>query len=287
MSIPYNEKNIFNINRSPIFVNFLLVFENMSEIKTISIDTIIMNPFQPRKVFMPEELEELKESILMVGLIHPPTVRPIEEGQYELLSGERRLRASQLAGLTQIPVYVKHCSLKDSAHAALIENIQRVDLNPLEIASALKRLIEEFNYSQEELSRKVGKKRSTVANYLRLLALPPAIQCSLRDDRISMGHAKAILSLEEIDKQMILHDWILRHSFSVREAEDAAKNLTMKEKIENEAKPENIFILSLERRLEERLGTKVNISSQGEKGVVQINYYNLDDLDRLLEVIGA
>ena len=200
----------------------------MDELKFVDLEKITLNPFQPRKNFQSEELDELSQSIKTVGLIHPPTVRRIGEDAYELVSGERRLRASRLAGLFQIPVFVKGAGPKESAHAALIENIQRVDLNPLEIAAALKLLLEEYKYSQEDLSQKVGKKRSTVANYLRLLSLPAVIQDSLKDETITMGHAKAILSLAAIDQQLALHSWILRQSLSVRDAEEAARTLSEK-----------------------------------------------------------
>lgn len=258
----------------------------MEELKVIPIDTISINPFQPRRAFESMELEELSLSIKAVGLIHPPTVRETEGGHYELVSGERRLRASALAGLTQIPVIVKAASVKDSAHAALIENIQRVDLNPMEVAAALKRLMEEFHYTQEELSFKIGKKRSTVANYLRLLTLPRAIQASLREDRMTMGHAKAILSLPNLDQQMILHDWVLRQALSVRAAEEAARVLGER-KVRAKPEPqEDLFVKDLEKQLSEKMGTRVTIKESGGKGLLSLHFYSFDDLDRLLERLG-
>jgi len=167
----------------------------------------------------------------------------------------------------------------------LIENIQRVDLNPLEIAYALKRLIEEYKLSQEDLANEIGKKRSTVANYLRLLTLPPAIQTSLKNDLITMGHAKAILSLSKVDQQMILHDWILRNNLSVRETEEAAK------KIENpnpiKAKEISPFIEHLTKKVEERFGVKAVIRENKGEGSVTLDFYSLDDLDRLLNLMGV
>lgn len=249
----------------------------------VNIDQITINPFQPRKQFESSELNELSQSIKSVGLIHPPTVRRLEDDTFELVSGERRLRACKLAGLYQIPVVIKESSRDDSAHAALIENIQRVDLNPLEIAAALKRLLDQFQYSQEELSLKVGKKRSTVANYLRLLSLPQAIQNSLKEERISMGHAKAILSLGAIDQQMALHDWILRQSLSVRASEDAARTLSERKVRGKPAPQEDIFIKEIERRLSEKLSTRVSIQETGGKGSLSLQFYSFDDLDRLIE----
>lgn len=255
----------------------------METLKVVDIERISINPYQPRAEFQPEELQELSNSIRAVGIIHPPTVREVEGGYYELVSGERRLRASSLAGLTQIPVVIRNSDNKESAHAALIENIQRVDLNPLEIAKGFQRLIDEYRYSQEELAYKMGKKRSTVANYLRLLTLPRAIQASLREERITMGHAKAILSLPNLDQQMILHDWILRQSLSVRAAEESARVLSER-KIKPKPEPqEDLFVRDIERRLSTAMGTRVSIKEQGGKGTLALHFYSFDDLDRLLE----
>lgn len=255
----------------------------MYEIKIVGIEEIRLNPFQPRQNFDEEELQALAQSIQSVGLIHPPTVRQVDDDLYELISGERRLRASKLAGLSQIPVCIKRATSKESAHAALIENIQRIDLNPLEIALALKNLMEEFGYSQETLAQKVGKKRSTVANYLRLLTMPVAIQASLRDEKITMGHAKAILSLEHVDQQLALHDWILRSELSVRSAEAAAKTLSDKKSRPRLEQQEDIFLKDIESQLALKLQTRVSIQENGGKGTLNLHFYSLDDLDRLLE----
>lgn len=257
----------------------------MDEMLLVDPADIEVNPFQPRKLFSNEELEDLAKSIKTVGIIHPPTVRELGGGRYELVSGERRLRASRLAGLTSIPVVVKKASVRASAEAALIENIQRVDLNPLEIAYALKRLIEEYKLSQEDLANEIGKKRSTVANYLRLLTLPPAIQTSLKNDLITMGHAKAILSLAKVDQQMILHDWILRNNLSVRETEEAAKKIENPHPIKSrEISP---FIESLTKKVEERFGVRTTIKENKGEGSLTLDFYNLDDLDRLLNLMGV
>lgn len=195
----------------------------------VPIDKICLNPNQPRKVFSDIELQELAQSILSVGIIHPPLVRPsTNEGFYELVSGERRFQASKIAGLQYLPVHIKKSSVQSSAEMALIENIQRVDLNPIEIAKALKQLIDTYFFNQETLALRIGKKRSTVANYLRLLTLPKNIQDAVLQNIITMGHAKAILALDGFDKQQLIFEIILRDELSVREAESTALRLCEK-----------------------------------------------------------
>lgn len=254
-------------------------------LEIVAIEKICLNPNQPRKFFDAHELQDLSQSILSVGLIHPPLVRPIALGYYELISGERRLQASKLAGLKEIPVHIKESSVSCSAEMALIENIQRVDLNPIEISKALEQLIQEFQYSQEELAKRIGKKRSTVANYLRLLTLPKNIQKSVLNTHISMGHAKAILALEGDEKQNLLHELILRDSLSVRETEEAALRISQKAKRQSLTYTErNFFLEELAEKIQCKLGTKVHIQGKGKRGRISIDYYNLDDLDRLLAI---
>jgi ParB family chromosome partitioning protein len=261
------------------------IADNLKEIEIVKIR---VNPFQPRKCFSGVELEELAESIKAVGIIHPPVVRPLDDDLYELVSGERRFRASELAGLTKIPVVVRSSSNALSAEAALIENIQRVDLNPIEISKALKFLSFEFGLNQDDLAKRVGKKRSTIANYLRLLSLPKGIQESLSQDLISMGHAKAILSLENFEKQNLLHELILRDELSVREAEAAAIRISEKAKKQKLVYVTRDFYLEqLAERIQKKFGTKVFIQGKGKKGRISIDYYNLDDLDRLLQLFGV
>lgn len=259
------------------------------EIKIVPISKILINPYQPRREFKREDLEELAESIVSVGIIHPPLVRYISElDVYELISGERRFRASQMAHLTQIPVHVRRANASMSAQAALIENIQRVDLNPLEIAKALKALMVEFSFNQDELASKIGKKRSTLANYLRLLTLPQNLQDSISKNFITMGHAKAILALENEEKQMLLHELILRDELSVREAEKAASRIGEKAKRQQLSYiPRDFYLEQLEKRIQEKLGTRVFIQAKGKKGRLMIDYYNYEDLDRLLVLFGV
>lgn len=253
----------------------------------IDVDSIKANPYQPRTQFSQEELEELAFSIREFGLIHPPVVRLSENGGYELISGERRYQASKLAGLRKIPVLIRSSTHTVSAQLALIENIQRVDLNPLEVAKALKALVEEFGFSQEDLAQRIGKKRSTVANYLRLLALPKGIQDGLAGNMITMGHAKAILSLDTADQQTLLFELILRDSLSVRQAEESAKRLTEKAKKKTLVYANRDFFLEqLSEKIQERLGTKVFIQGKGRRGRIHIDYYSLDDLDRVLAILG-
>lgn len=263
-------------------------YSDDSEVLFVPIDSVEVNPHQPRQEYCQDSLTELAASIRSVGILHPPLVQPRDDGPgYLLVSGERRLRAAKLAGLQTIPVVVRTGDEIFSAQAALIENIQRVDLNPMEIAKALKKLIEKFGYTQEYLAGVLGKKRSTVANYLRLLTLPDNIQRSTSMGNISMGHAKAILSLEESGQQQLLHELIMRNGFSVRQAEQAAEKLQTKQK-----KPpitlqtRNFFLESLAGKLQEKLGTKVAIQGIGKKGRISIDYYSYDDLDRLLEMLG-
>lgn len=258
-------------------------------LKHVLVSQIVVNPFQPRRTFAQAELEELAHSIKSVGLIHPPVVRKTDdENRYELLSGERRFRACQLAGIESIPVVIRSATELESAQVALIENIQRVDLNPLEIAKALQSLIDEFGFHQDTLATQVGKKRSTIANYLRLLSLPKAIQDSVSADVISMGHAKAILSLKGFEKQQLLHELILRDDLTVREAEAAANRIAEKAKKNGLVyAPRDFFLDQLAEKIQERFGTKVSIQGKGKRGRISIDYYGLDDLDRLLNLLGV
>lgn len=265
----------------------------LEELREIDVTEIVVNPFQPRKIFIQEDLNELAASIRSVGLIHPPTVRPAESGHgYEIISGERRFRAAQLAGMTKIPVLIRHAGNALSAEAALVENIQRVDLNPIEIAKALQSLSEQLKLNQEELALRVGKKRSTVANYLRLLSLPLKIQESVEHGRISMGHAKAILSVPGAEKQNSLHEQVIKDEWNVRQTEEAAHLLSaaMKSppKMENPANSSaDVHLVKLAELLQTKFGTKVSMNGGGKQGKISIDYYSLDDLDRLLEIFGV
>lgn len=265
-------------------------FDAPEELKEVDVAKISVNPFQPRRQFVQEELEELAASIIAVGLIHPPTVRPNERGNgYELVSGERRFRAAQLAGFTKIPVIIRYRNDTLSAQAALIENLQRVDLNPIEIAKALRKLVEEFGVSQDDLAQRIGKKRSTVANYFRLLILPKHIQDSVAQGTITMGHAKAILALDSVEKQALMHEIVIRDELTVRQTEDAVLKMTERAKrVPMTYVTRDFYLEQLAEKIQHKLGTKVSIQGKGRKrGRISINYYNLDDLDRLLAIFGV
>ncbi|MCH9703796.1 MAG: ParB/RepB/Spo0J family partition protein [Chlamydiae bacterium] len=250
----------------------------------IEIDEIRKSPFQPRREFAKEELEELANSIKAVGLIHPPVVRVVKQQDrvlyYELIAGERRWRACKAAGFKTIRVLVRESGDLAAAKQTLIENVQRVDLDPLETALAYKRLIDTFRMTQEEVADRVGKKRSTVANYLRLLSLPDDVKGALSSREISMGHAKAILSLDSEDLQSQLREMIESKKLTVREAEASSVTLAKRKKRVKERDP---HIVDMESELEEKLKRKVELShSPKGSGTITLHYYSLDDLDTLL-----
>ena len=195
--------------------------------RMVRIDQVEANPFQPRTHFSENELAELSESIRLHGIIQPITLRKVDTHRYQLISGERRLRASQLAELTEVPAYIRVANDEQMLEMALVENIQREDLNPLEIAISFKRLLEECKFSQEQLSQKVGKDRSTVSNYIRLLKLPTEIQVAVRDNLITMGHARALINIDDEQAQLIILKSILEQKASVRQVEDMARTISV------------------------------------------------------------
>src|ERR1700761_9642237 len=197
----------------------------LGSVDEIKISQIEVNPFQPRTEFDEQALRELSDSIKLQGLIQPITVRRVNAHSYQLISGERRLRASKLAGLTSIPAYVRTANDQQMLEMALIENIQRENLNAIEVALSFQRMIDECNLKQEELGERVSKNRSTVTNYLRLLKLPPTIQASIRDGQITMGHAKALITVDDPTKQIFIHQQIIKHELSVRKVEELVRDL--------------------------------------------------------------
>lgn len=261
-----------------------------SSINEISVDEIEVNPFQPRQHFDQEALKELSESIQVHGIIQPITVRRLAYNQYQLISGERRFQASKLAGLKKIPAYVRSADDQQMLEMALIENIQRENLNPIEISLSYQRLISECNLKQEELGDRVGKNRSTVTNYLRLLKLPPDIQIALRDNQVSMGHARAIINVENPDSQLYILKKILAEDLSVRKVEELAREMTttVKENTESTAPASNGIskeISQLQSQLSSHFGTKVSVKSDGKKGEIKIPFLSIEDLNRLLDII--
>ena len=258
-------------------------------INEISIGEIETNPFQPRQHFDQQALQELSESIKVHGIIQPITVRRLSRNQYQLISGERRYQASKLAGLTSIPAYVRSADDQQMLEMALIENIQRENLNPIEISLSYQRLITECNLKQEELGERVGKNRSTVTNYLRLLKLPPDIQIALRDNKISMGHARAIINVDNSDSQLFIFKKILSEDLSVRKVEELARELLSKKTTTEPAKPEangvTKEINNLQSRLSSHFGTKVSVKSDGKRGDIRIPFLSIEDLNRILDIL--
>jgi len=252
----------------------------------IELTRITPNEYQPRKTFIDDSLHELADSIKQKGVIQPVVVRKRPSGGYELIAGERRFRASKLAGLKSVPAIIKDVSPADALELALIENIQREDLNPIETADAFDRLMREFGLTQEKTAERVGKERSTVANYLRLLTLPPDAKKDLASGAMSMGHAKALLALDDPKKQMELRREIVTRGLSVREAEALAKKLkapgSLKRKVEK--KSPSAQVRMLEDELKSALGTKVHILPKGKGGRIEIEYYSNDELERLLDI---
>jgi ParB family chromosome partitioning protein len=251
-------------------------------INEIELDKIVPNEYQPRKVFNDEKMKELAASIKEQGVIQPVIVHRAGGG-YQLIAGERRWRASRLAGLKTIPALVKEATKRELLEMALIENIQREDLNPLEAAEAYKRLQDEFKLTQEDLAKRVGKERSTVTNFLRLLGLPKEIKQELATGALSMGHAKALLSLERVRDQMQVAVMIVKKGLSVREAEALAARLKNPPK-EKKARLSH-ELKSVEEKLKKTLGTKVNIIAKSKGGRIVIEYYSTEELDRIIDKI--
>jgi ParB family chromosome partitioning protein len=260
-------------------------------IARIAIDQIRSNPFQPRTEFDPEALAELTRSIVEKGVIQPITVRRVEGG-YQLVTGERRLRSAQNAGLVEIPAYIIAVdSDEEMLELALIENIQRETLNPIEIAHAYKRLIDECHLTQEEVAEKVGKDRTTVTNFIRLLKLPIEIQVGLRKNMITMGHARALINVPAESMQLRLYQKIVDSGISVRKIEQLAKATGKTAEGSGRKTPPREVSSSaqhIEEKLRQTLGTKVNVKErEGGKGEIVIEFYSLDDLDRLLDLFAS
>jgi ParB family chromosome partitioning protein len=257
----------------------------------IPIDQIEVNPFQPRTHFDETALQELADSIKVHGIIQPITVRRLAANQYQLISGERRLQAAIRAGLKNIPAYVRTANDQQMLEMALIENIQRENLNAIEIALSYQRLISECNLKQEELGERVGKNRATVTNYLRLLKLPPDIQIAVRDNRLSMGHARAIINVENPADQLFIFNKILKEDLSVRKVEELVRQLhqskTEKEttKATSPAGSTAKELAQLQSRLSSHFGTRVAVKSDGKRGEIKIPFMSIEDLNRILDIL--
>ena len=260
-----------------------------NSIGEISISEIETNPYQPRTEFDQVALNELTESIKTQGLIQPITVRKLASNKYQLISGERRLRASKLAGLTEIPAYIRSANDQQMLEMALIENIQRENLNAIEVAVSFQRMMEECNLKQEQLGERVGKNRSTVTNYLRLLKLPPVIQISIRDQKIAMGHARALINVDGVDKQLFLHQEIIDKGLSVRKVEEMVRSLNsspLKLKADKQAVAATVEYQKLQNDLASRFASKVKLKvGQNGKGAIEIPFVSENDLNRILELL--
>ena len=257
----------------------------MTEILVTEIET---NPFQPRQHFDQEALKELSDSIRVHGIIQPLTVRRLAQNQFQLISGERRLQASKLAGLKSVPAYVRQANDQQMLEMALIENIQRENLNTIEIALSYQRLISECNLKQDELGERVGKNRSTVTNYLRLLKLPPDIQIALRDNKLSMGHARAIINVENPDEQLYIFKRTIEDDLSVRKVEElvrAVMSRSQKTETQKATPGSSKEINNLQASLSSHFGTKVSVKSDGKKGEIKIPFLSIEDLNRILDIL--
>lgn len=258
----------------------------VGSISFIKIEDIETNPYQPRTEFDQVALNELSDSIKVQGLIQPITVRRNGD-KYQLISGERRFRASKLAGLTEIPAYIRTADNQQMLEMALIENIQRENLNAIEVALSFQQMIDECNLKAEQLGERVGKNRTTVSNYLRLLKLPPVIQASIRDGKISMGHARALISVEETDKQLYIHHEIIDKGLSVRKVEEMVRGINHVV-VKPQAKPEPVSFeyQKLQNDLSSKFSTKVKLKVKDNgKGSIEIPFVNGNDLNRILELL--
>lgn len=252
----------------------------------IEISNIEINPYQPRTEFDQVALNELADSIKVHGLIQPITVRKMDGGKFQLISGERRFRASQLAGLTQIPAYIRTADNQQMLEMALIENIQREDLNAIEVAYSFQRMLDECDIKQEQLGERVGKNRTTVSNYLRLLKLPAAIQTSIRDQKISMGHARALINVDDLEKQLFIHQEIIDKGLSVRKVEELVRNLHEIPVKKTQSKTPSFEVKKLQDDLSSKFASKVRLKiGQQGKGAIEIPFRSEDDLNRILELL--
>jgi ParB family chromosome partitioning protein len=261
----------------------------VNSVSVIRIKSIETNPFQPRTNFEENALQELSDSIKQHGIIQPITVRKMGYDRYQLISGERRFRASQMAGLTEVPAYIRIADDQEMLEMALVENIQREDLDPIEVSLSYKRLIDECNLTQEQLSEKVGKQRSTVTNFLRLLKLPAAIQKALRDREITMGHAKALINIDNEDRQLAIFALALEQDFSVRQIEDLARGEKVKvtPKVSRVEKPLTIEDKVITKGLDKIFNKSYNFKRNAKGGgSIQLNFSNDEELQHIVSFFG-
>ena len=269
-----------------------LLFEKVSGGTEIPIESIELNPFQPRSKFNEEALREMAVSIQGIGIIQPITVRETGENKYQLITGERRLRAAKMAGLKRIPAFVRIANDQEMLEMALVENIQREDLNAIDVAISYQRLTEECNLTQEDLSQRIGKKRATVTNYLRLLKLPPEIQLGIKEDKISMGHARALINIEDADTQLKLYYVIIEEDLSVRKVEERARKINKAKQLLEE-KGEKTYNLpkeyeDLRIHLSEFFKTDVDFKRNNKgNGKIVIPFSSDEDLERIIAIFDS
>ena len=262
----------------------------VGHIVELELSSIEVNPFQPRTSFNEESLRELASSIRELGVIQPITVRKLDFNKYQLVSGERRFRASKLVGLKTVPAYIRIANDQESLEMALVENIQRQDLDPIEISLSYQRLIDEINLTQEQLSERIGKNRSTIANYLRLLKLDPIIQTGMRDGFLSMGHGRALINIEDTQKQLDIYEKIIAKSLSVRETEQLVRELNAGGKEGQPAKKAGTSVPKTYKKgvkeFSEYLGTKVDVKvTKKGSGKLTIPFSSEEDFERLKKLI--
>ncbi|MGR7813625.1 ParB/RepB/Spo0J family partition protein [Lacinutrix undariae] len=259
----------------------------VGSIVELDVNAIEINPFQPRTNFNEETLRELASSIKELGVIQPITVRKLDFNKYQLVSGERRFRASKLIGLTTIPAYIRIANDQESLEMALVENIQRQDLDPIEIALSYQRLIDEISLTQEQMSDRVGKKRSTIANYLRLLKLDPIIQTGMRDGFISMGHGRAIINIEDQDIQLDIYEKIITNKLSVRQTETLVKTFNTEQTVKIPKKEDTPqFVKKGIKEFSEYFGNKINVKlSKNGKGTISIPFTSEEDFNRIKKLV--
>ncbi|MFN4085991.1 MAG: ParB/RepB/Spo0J family partition protein [Spirosomataceae bacterium] len=262
------------------------IAEKLNAVNEISVLAIETNPYQPRTHFDQQALHELSESIRVQGIIQPITVRQLGPNAYQLISGERRLQASKLAGLQSIPAYVRTADDQQMLEMALIENIQRENLNAIEIALSYQRLLHECNLKQEELGDRVGKNRTTVNNYLRLLKLPPQIQAAVRDTQITMGHARALVNIEDPQDQLDLFEKMVQEEWSVRRVEEAVRQLGQPQP--QPKKKSSLDLTFWQNQLAQFLGSKVKIMANDQhKGEIKIPFKSKEELEKLIQMLHA
>ena len=264
------------------------VIEKATGIFKISINDIVENPKQPRRDFNEEALSELAASIKIHDIIQPLTVSKLKTGKYQLISGERRFRASKIAGLKEVPVYVRQANDNELLELALLENLQRADLNAVEIGLSYKRMMEELSFTQEQVAERMGKERSTVTNYIRLLKLPPDIQLAVRNNNISMGHARALINIDTIDKQLFVFNEIKGKDLNVRQTEELVRKLYKGEgKQAVKSSPKNSLsptYKKIEDNLASHFATKVVVKhNKNGSGSITLEYYSLQELNKILD----